>query len=339
MGCKFPMALDINTGQILRYDECKQKLAAASDLYGKVPQKAILNSGIKLIPCGRCTECKLAYASMWATRCTLESLQWNENWFVTLTYEPGEVPIKNKITGELVRGEAGEIHGDLVLSSPTLYKKDVQDFLKRLRKNISSRDGEPVRYYMCGEYGTLNARPHYHLIIFNLHLQDLTFYKLNSQKEPLFNSQTMEKLWGHGFVVIGQVNWNTCSYVARYVMKKATGDGKKHYKELGMLPEYTNMSLKPGIGEIYYQLNKEQIYQLDELILPDGKRVRPPRYYDKKYGEEEPEVMMKVKERREYIQKQNIKTKMQKSTESYWEQLKKEHEAKQAAYKTLVRNL
>ena len=266
-------------------------------------------------------------------------MEWDENWFVTLTYEPGEVPIKNKITGELVRGEAGEIHSDLVLSSPTLYKEDVQGFMKRLRDHIKYRGGERIRYYMCGEYGSLNARPHYHLIIFNLHIQDLTFYKLNELKEPLFNSETLEKLWGHGFVVIGQVNWNTCSYVARYVMKKATGDGKEHYKELGMLPEYTNMSLKPGIGQKYYEQFKNKIYELDEIILPNGKKVRPPRYYDKKYGEEEPEVMMKIKERREYIQKQNIKTKMQKSTENYFEQLKKEHEAKQAAYKTLVRNL
>lgn len=339
MGCKFPRAIDKNTRQMLRYDDYKKKLGTTSQMYGTLPQKIILKSGIMLVPCGECTECKLMKAAEWATRCTVESMQWEENWFVTLTYEPGEVPIKNKITGELVRGEAGEIHSDLVLSSPTLLKEDVQSFINRLRSHVKYRGGKEIRYYMCGEYGTLNARPHYHLIIFNLHLQDLTFYKLNSQKEPLFNSQTMEKLWGHGFVVIGQVNWNTCSYVARYVMKKATGDGKEHYKELGMLPEYTNMSLKPGIGKKYFDLNKEQIYQLDEIILPDGKKVRPPRYYDKLYGEEEPEVMMRIKERREYIQKQNIKTKMQKSTESYWEQLKKEHEAKQAAYKTLVRNL
>ena len=49
-------------------------------------------------------------------------------------------------------------------------KKDIQNFLKRLRKkidklNISDND-KKIRYYIASEYGPITKRPHYHGIIF-----------------------------------------------------------------------------------------------------------------------------------------------------------------------------
>ena len=50
---------------------------------------------------------------------------------------------------------------------PMLYYRDAQNFLKRLRKQLSKIDkDEKVRYYIIGEYGTKSLRPHWHLLLF-----------------------------------------------------------------------------------------------------------------------------------------------------------------------------
>ena len=42
------------------------------------------------------------------------------------------------------------------------------------------------------------------------------------------------------------------------------------------------MSLKPGIGAQWLEKNWKEIYQVhDKVILQGGKKVKPPRYYDK----------------------------------------------------------
>ena len=67
-----------------------------------------------------------------------------ESIFVTLTYDDNQVPMND--------------NADLIL-----YKPDLQNFLKRLRKR---KDGERIRYFAVGEYGTQSGRPHYHLCLF-----------------------------------------------------------------------------------------------------------------------------------------------------------------------------
>ena len=64
-------------------------------------------------------------------------------YFVTLTYDNNHVPISE--------------HG-----FPTLCKRDFQLFMKRLRFNT----GVKIKYYVAGEYGSTNHRPHYHAVIF-----------------------------------------------------------------------------------------------------------------------------------------------------------------------------
>lgn len=50
------------------------------------------------------------------------------------------------------------------------------------------------------------------------------------------------------------------------------------------------MSLKPGLGEMWFSQFEKDVFPSDECILPDGRRVKPPRYYEKlyvaKHGEE-----------------------------------------------------
>lgn len=58
-------------------------------------------------------------------------------------------------------------------------------------------------------------------------------------------------------------------------------DSEKYYEELGILPERCMMSKKPAIGTQYYLDHKDEIYKKDEIQLKNGKRCKPPRYFDK----------------------------------------------------------
>lgn len=183
------------------------------------------------VPCGKCRECKMDYARQWANRMVLEAQDWSRNLFFTATYNNTNLPIQ---------ASSG---------FPTLDKRDIQLFMKRLRKEFSPRT---VRYYFAGEYGTKTHRPHYHAILFNIGLEDFPdrrIHSYNELKQPLYYSPTLEKIWGHGFILMSDVTWKTCNYVARYVDKKLVRedipitDGEFDWE-----PEFSLCSRRPGIG-------------------------------------------------------------------------------------------
>ena len=93
------------------------------------------------LPCGMCIGCRQERADGWRLRIMHEATQWPENCFVTLTYGRDCVP-----------------------ANGSLEHRDFQLFLKRVRKSLAV----PVRYFMCGEYGPKNGRPHYHACLFNV---------------------------------------------------------------------------------------------------------------------------------------------------------------------------
>lgn len=152
-------------------------------------------------PCGQCLSCRINRRRYWTCRLLLESLDHEKSIFLTLTYDDEHLPEKSE-----------------------LVKRDVQLFIKRLRKRI-----EPVkiRYYACGEYGSLKHRPHYHLIIFGIDFMDPAFYG---------------EIWPFGFVYAGECNRHTIQYVAGYVTKKFVK------KSDGIQREFTLCSRRPGLG-------------------------------------------------------------------------------------------
>ena len=92
-------------------------------------------------------------------------LQYHDSaYFVTLTYDDFHIP-----KAYYPDPETGEVH-----TSYTLCKRDFQLWMKRLRKKFSD---DKIRFFACGEYGGQTKRPHYHAIVFGLHLNDLVKYK------------------------------------------------------------------------------------------------------------------------------------------------------------------
>lgn len=214
-----------------------------------------------VLPCGQCYACRLNKSRDWATRCVLESKMHKQNCFITLTYDDEHLP------------------RDL-----SLHKEDFVKFIKRLRKNT----GAKIRFYMAGEYGSQFSRPHFHACLFGYRPDDLQLWSVR-QGIKLYRSLTIEKAWQfRGFVTVGDVTFESAAYVARYVMKKITGDrAEEHYQ--GREPEYNNMSRMPGIGTPFFERYGEDIYNKDFVVIRDGIKCKPPRFfdsiYDKYYGE------------------------------------------------------
>lgn len=258
------------------------------------------------IPCGNCFQCKAVKAREWSFRCIKEAQKYPKNIMLTLTYDDKHIP-----TSTYVDKETGE-----VCTSYTLRKDDVTKFMKRLRKKF----GDGIRFFMCGEYGSDDEyvtwkgeikkgteRPHYHIILFNFEPEDMRFYKWSycdwsKDKNPLFKSKEIEKLWPYGFVDLNEVNKETAEYVARYTTKKLKGDlGVKAYEEKGRVAPYLNMSRRPGIGAEYFEKNYDKFLTEQPLYLVSKKglvEIPSIRYYEKQMEKVNPEALQDIKHKR-----------------------------------------
>lgn len=139
-------------------------------------------------------------------------------------------------------------------------------------------------------------RPHHHAIIFNHDFQDKILYTTRNNVN-LYISPSLSKLWPFGFSSIGEVNFETAAYVARYTLKKKTGKAQAEYYG-DRLPPYNTMSLKPGIGEQWFARYQSDVYPWDEVTIRNNIRCKPPKYYDEIYDRQNHESMLTIKKRR-----------------------------------------
>lgn len=178
-----------------------------------------------------------------------------------------------------------------------LLYEDIQKFLKRLRKAYRGK----LRYFVAGEYGEQTARPHYHMILYGWKPTDLeNLYKI--QHNGYYTSKWLADLWGMGQIQIAQAVPETYRYVAGYVTKKMYEiDGKKanQYYELGQTKPFACMSLKPGLGDHYYQEHKAEIWRQGYIQCTNGKQAQIPRYYEKQMEAENPERLWRIKQNRQ----------------------------------------
>lgn len=295
------------------------------------------------IPCGKCVGCRLDYSRQWANRCMLELEYHDEAWFVTLTYNDEHVPVH--AYGDPDTGEA--------IDGLSLRKRDLQLFMKRLRKAFPE---DRIRFYACGEYGSTTFRPHYHGILFGLHLDDLVPSGKSPAGYTYYFSQKLQNAWSlyHpatkdsdawyepiGFASAGPVTWETCAYVARYVMKKQ-GDSCSDFYELHNLePEFTVMSRKPGIGRQWYD-DHPNLYDFEYINLKTdngGLKFKPPRYYDRLFDLDDHERMSEIKDTRKRVASAHMAAKLRETNLSYLDYLKVEENKKLDSVKSLKREL
>lgn len=197
--------------------------------------------------------------------------------FITLTYDDEHLP-----------------------KNGTLNKKHFQDFMKRYRKAIAPKK---IRFYHCGEYGDKKRRPHYHALIFGDYFSDAKFSHTKNGQD-LYISNLLQKHWqNQGLCYIGQLTFESAAYVARYILKKINGEkAKQHYENINqvtgeitdLVPEYTTMSRRPGIGFEWYEQFKDEVYP-DDFIIVRGKKMKPPKYYQQFFEIEEAEQFKQFK--------------------------------------------
>lgn len=248
------------------------------------------------VPCGRCIGCRLERSRQWALRCVHEASLHPDNTFITLTYDDEHLP-----------------------ADRSLDKHHWNLFLKRLRKKLAPKK---IRFFMCGEYGLDQeslangiqalGRPHFHAIIFNHQFTDLEPYDTNDYQDVQYTSKVLENLWGKGFVTVGNADFESAAYVARYITKKITGDmaidhylwcdpdtGESFLRE----PEYSTQSRRPGIARQWFETYKTD---LDKgFITMRGKKMQPPKYYDKLFEDTDPFKFDELKEIRLLSQREN----------------------------------
>ncbi len=227
---------------------------------------------------------------MWAMRIVHEACLYEHSHgscFVTFTYRSID-----ECTDKQFRD------GHYVPKDYSLDYHHFKDFLKRLRRHFPQK----IRYFHCGEYGDENLRPHYHACLFNVSFAD-QFVEQQTEGITTYSSATLSKLWPYGFCTIGELNFETASYTAGYILKKITGvladdyylrndeDGVAHWVK----PPYTTMSLKPGIGADFYEKYKTDFY--DDTCPVPGRGIfqKIPRYYQSILAEQSPDRMDHIK--------------------------------------------
>ena len=171
------------------------------------------------------------------------------------------------------------------------------------------------------EYGSQTLRPHYHLIIFGLPLDEQLFVKIgnNANGDALWTTPQLDNIkskdcwtvrrpigdrtapvYRAGNITVGEVTFQSISYVARYTMKKAnkTYDSDWWYKSQGL--DIEGISQSQDLGKWYYDLHKEEIYEND--IVPvlgnNGNFSKPPKSFDRLYKKEFPQKYEEVIKRR-----------------------------------------
>lgn len=149
------------------------------------PRRVLKTNGNYVVvyaSCGHCVECLKRRQNDWKLRISHECAQWKHCYFFTLTYREDTLPcnvIYDDVAFEvLFTGTKQEcmnfmskynlFAGFSIVS--TACKSHVQDFIKRIREDMSRKLGVrwPLKYFICAEYGPNprgTKRPHYHGIL------------------------------------------------------------------------------------------------------------------------------------------------------------------------------
>lgn len=205
------------------------------------------------LPCGKCIECLSSYSSEWANRCMLEASCHAHNCVIALTYS---------------------------VSDGNLYRRDVQLFIKRLRKFVDF----PLRFFYCGEYGKKGSRPHYHVIVFGWRPDDLKEFFFRDG-HWVYKSASVSRIWSSGkewsysplrkagFISVEDLTPHSAKYCAKYLQKLNDVPD-------GFTKPFTGMSLRPAIGLTGFN---EDWFDSDNMYV-QGRVCPIPRYFRRKFG-------------------------------------------------------
>lgn len=245
-----------------------------------LPYKPKGHSGASFkVPCRGCLGCRIAHEEEWSIRIMHECQMHEDNQYITLTYDEEHIPWD---------------HG--------LHHSHWQTFMRRLRKATP----EKLRFYMCGEYGDLHSRPHFHCIVNNLKLPDLIHTGV-SEGNKIYTSAIIADAWQRqGNVYIGEtVTRAVALYVAGYMLKDSDKQWKNNWEWPNKITgemharkkPYCQMSTHPGIGKPWLDKYFADVFPHDSVNV-GGKEHPTPKYYRRILERVDPELHDALKEKR-----------------------------------------
>lgn len=231
------------------------------------------------VPCGKCEACRMQKSSMQSLKCKLESLTHKHTFFVTLTYDAKHLPMMVAYSPDDManrmkekrhfyffdvtnRTPEGEILSECDMSFhelsmlqkkcnlgeelPYLSVRDLQLFMKRLRKNLSFISDEKIRYYAVGEYGPVHFRPHFHLMLW-----------FSDEKIAEVLSENLHKAWPFGRIDSQESQGKSASYVAGYL------NGFSYLPSVFKAGKIKPFSVHSFfLGEKFLKNTKEEVYKM-----------------------------------------------------------------------------
>lgn len=196
------------------------------------------------------------------------------SYFVTLTYDTANVPLTEH-------------------KFMTLNKRHVQLFMKNLRYAQHGSKKSCIKYYLCGEYGGMSYRPHYHVLLFGadlsllIGLRDAKFVDMGTLKLdgkiPYYCT-----LWPYGHLTVGTVSGASIGYTLKYMHKpfripQHVNDDRQR--------EFSHMSKGIGVNYLTPSMiawHKASLLDRMYLNVDVDQKCAMPRYYkDKLYTDEE----------------------------------------------------
>lgn len=244
------------------------------------------------VPCGHCEICLAKESNSWQLRLYEEMKIADNAIFLTLTYDDDHLPKDDAFCLSVDKAVQMEYEAHFLFDGygcssaldrlfhdysvcddagvwyefPCFAKRDVQLFMKRLRKECAKRGYKNVRYFCVSEYTPTSFRPHYHLILFNI-------------PPVLAEKHALAAIWQNGFADVKPVTNGRITYVCKYVFAKM------------ILPDFLQkpwrlMSTRPAIGYSWYDSFVKQLETKsmnETTYFKDGYSYAAPRYYKNRY--------------------------------------------------------
>lgn len=241
--------------------------------------------GTHKVPCRKCAACLNRKSSELYTQCLIEQRQHKYTMFVTLTYADDYLPVARVVRHQqrwcFVDVSSRDCLGNLGISGfvmafaplgdfdskffedyykklhlskeyygliPYLSRRDYQLFIKRLRKTILLEfPNEKIRYYICGEYGPVHFRPHFHLLLF-----------LDSQPLASQMGEYVRSCWPYGFIDCQLATSSATGYVSKYINSNSRLSA---IQRLSAFKPFSRHSV--FFAQSFYKVSREEIEQND----------------------------------------------------------------------------
>lgn len=197
------------------------------------------------IDCRKCIHCRKSRGGELAHCCVLESELYRDNHFITLTKKPAYE----------------KLH-------PKFEKKEIKNFIKALQRWCWKKHACAPKIYRVHEHGGgKTKRSHYHLVVFNLPLDDI-----RPTKRPDTNvSFTIQSLWGNGHITVQTLNHATAMYQSLYLDKDLKNGHSNSDKK--------SVSWHSGIGTSAFLKNFRQWLDLGYIPFGDKKQKIPRKFF------------------------------------------------------------